>query len=1192
MALLLKQLDIHGFKSFASPTTFAFDRGITAVIGPNGSGKSNVAEALRWVLGEQGHANLRSRRTEDVIFAGSDKRAPLGLAEVTLTLDNSDGDLPLPYTDITVTRRAFRSGENQYLINGSRVRLKDVQQLVAPLGQSYTIIGQGLVDAALSQRPEERRGLFEHAAGISGLRLRANDAERSLQETAANAQRLRDILSELEPRVRLLERQARLAREYSSVRDRLHALQRLHFAHLWGASLARESEARAALQQVDATLAARETDQASVLKHLSETRARQRRVNDALSSVTDELAARERELAAERHQLELLDTRARSNGERLADLRGALADLERERAELDAERAHLEAAQQELGLALQVLQARLADHDAKQAAARAAQAERHSELQRAEQAALDRTRDIATTEGQLAALQDRRTTTDTEEAEATLAVQRATEQRDELDDERSCLQSRIADAEATAMTIAQQLQAQERALADARQATQARRDELEAVEREHAALRARREALDRTHASGEGLNAGVRAVLRAVRRGELELPGFVGTVAETLRVPPRFETAIEVALGGHLQDVIVARWDEARTAIDFLKRSNAGRATFQPLDTVRPGRRPALRVRDGNLLGVAADLVSAPDAVAPVTEQLLGRTLLVSDLVATQCLLPQAPGWTVVTLAGEITRPSGSVTGGGRAAEAGLLARERERRTLPATLARVQERMEAIRAGVAASTASANDLASDIERLRASLTQQQHLVQTHKASLTRVDHELVTVTSRVDAGQTRLTALHDRRSQLAAEEQRLRDRLETIERERAEQHALAEQLREEVATLHAAATEAPATLRAELATTTERLRSTERRLHQVCERQAAIARTVTIRETERARLAEQDTAATAARAAHNAALERLASAVRQLEGRLPPLQADRATCEQALTDAERAVDRATERVREAERDRDRAALALARVQDEQAFLGERIRSDLALDDPAALLALDLADERQPDEQEITRLRERLRRMSVVSDDVLEQYEAESQRLAFLSQQLADVDEATAGLRRVLGELNTQMATRFSTTFQEVARGFEHTFGRLFGGGAARLVLDESNDHAGGIDIVAQPPGKRLQSLNALSGGERALTAVALLIAIQRVNPSPFCLLDEVDAALDESNVLRFRDEVRDLAQTTQFVIITHNRGTIEGADTLYGVTMGGDGVSRVLSLRLEEAVRAVEEYEVLEVTGS
>jgi chromosome segregation protein len=373
-----------------------------------------------------------------------------------------------------------------------------------------------------------------------------------------------------------------------------------------------------------------------------------------------------------------------------------------------------------------------------------------------------------------------------------------------------------------------------------------------------------------------------------------------------------------------------------------------------------------------------------------------------------------------------------------------------------------------------------------------------------------------------------------------------------------------------------------AELRADLAALRERLAGIDGQLERAVQRTASINRLLASRQSDIDAIIAAN-ANVEVRVAHlDATIAATAEQLEEDRAKLTPLDRERTQTTETLERADRELSAASERLREAERERDRSTLALARVQDEQVFVQERINNDLELIDPTTLVAPD--DAPPPTDAEIARVRERLRRMSVVSDDVLEQHETESERLSFLTQQLSDVDAAADGLRKVLAELNSSMATRFNDTFRDVATMFEQTFTRLFGGGAARLVMNSADDGATGIDIVAQPPGKRLQNLNALSGGERALTAVALLMAIQRVNPSPFCLLDEVDAALDESNVVRFRDELRELVTTTQFVIITHNRGTIEGADTLYGVTMGDDGVSRVLSLRLDEAIEAVDEY--------
>lgn len=1191
MTLLLKQLDIHGFKSFATPTTFVFDRGITAVIGPNGSGKSNVAEALRWVLGEQGYSNLRSRRTEDVIFAGSDKRAQLSMAEVVLTLDNRDGELPIPYGEITVTRRAFRSGESQYLINGSRVRLKDVQQLVAPLGQSYTIIGQGLVDAALSQRPEERRGLFEHAAGISGLRLRANEAERSLAESSANAQRLRDILSELEPRVRSLERSARLAREYGTVRDRLVSLQRLFYGHLWATSCGKLAAMRSLLH--DAERAHEEAEQLHVqASHaLGRLRADERRLADALRTITEAVNQNERLLDEARHRRALLDARIRSAAERIQDLQCRIDELDREQTEMIDEAERHDTSADSLRATICSIEERLSVHDATVDAARRRRAELRAALESSNERSIAISRELAESEGALNAMAERRVAlaADRERVTAQSASERSRiaemqAELERLERHASEFRSQIESAQTT-------IGAHNTSIQSLIETVNARRQSLEAVERELTSLQARLDVLERSHASGEGFYAGVRAVLRAVNRRELVLPGLVGTVAETIEVPKELETAIEVALGGHLQDLIVASWDDAQHAIDFLRRSNSGRATFQPLDTVRSTRRPALNVRDRDLIGVAADLVTFPERVAVVVEQILGRTLVATDLDASRRILQSAPGWTLVTLTGEITRPSGSVTGGGRAAEAGLLGRERERRSLPKSLAATSAKRATLVEELDHDAGSVRDRELKLQRVKSECDALRMKLRETMSDHERLTHALRDAESASAKSHEYVSALDQRALELQNAEDAIINKRTSLEAEqnevRAEHDRLEAALSAETDDIDAVA----AGLRAELATMRERLNTTGAAATRARARAAEARKAAESRSVEMTRLTQASDAADRDRATIDAEIQSLERRLAESQAAVPPVTADRDEITRSLASAERGLNRAADALREAERERDRASLNLARIQDEQVFLTERIRGDLEIDDPTTLEPAGENDE-IPDEQEIVRLRERLRRMSNVGEDVLEQHETESQRLTFLSGQLTDVDEASDGLRRVLTELNGKMTARFTDTFRDVAVAFEQTFTRLFGGGTARLVMNAAEDGAAGIDIVAQPPGKRLQNLTALSGGERTLTAVALLIAIQRVNPSPFCLLDEVDAALDESNVVRFRDELRDLAGATQYVVITHNRGTIEGADILYGVTMGDDGVSRVLSLRLEEAIRAVDEYETVQVTGN
>ncbi|MEZ4572512.1 MAG: AAA family ATPase [Thermomicrobiales bacterium] len=678
----LKQLDINGFKSFANPTTFIFDRGVTAIIGPNGSGKSNISEALRWVLGEQQYTNLRSKRTEDVIFAGSDRRGRLGMAEVSLTIDNSSGLLPIEFSEVNVTRRAHRSGENQYLINGNRVRLKDLQQLTAPLGQAHTIVGQGLVDAVLSQRPEDRRGLFEHAAGITGLRMQTVSAERGLQEAEENAQRLGDIISELEPRVRSLARRARQAEQYETVRAELNGLQRGYYGALWLEARARLRRAEDGHRSAVANAESAEKQHAASIQRLRESRTGERKLTAERAAAADRVARLEQELSATRHRLDLIQAEARATRERAED-----RTLAQQR--FDTEQAERESALDDVDTLLAGLRVDLdqlrAEHD-RQAAEHADARERRTRLEEQIQK-IDRSRrrlaeDLHRISTELAGQSERRAilSRSIDSLESRISGHR--EQIARLERDIARLTTEVGEAHQQVDAARNHRDEAERTLDRIERELRNEHGGIEEMNRQLDRLRSRHELLERIWAEGEGLYAGVRAVIRAAHQQDLDMPGLIGTVATAIEVPARVETAIEVALGGHLQDIIVRTWDDAAAGIAFLKSSGAGRARFQPLDSIRRYRPRRLDTRPDGLVDRAAALIEFDDEIAPVIDQILGRTLIAEDLDAAHAISRELDGWTIVTLQGELVAPSGSVTGGSRMRGSGLLARERERREL------------------------------------------------------------------------------------------------------------------------------------------------------------------------------------------------------------------------------------------------------------------------------------------------------------------------------------------------------------------------------------------------------------------------------------------------------------------------------------------------------------------------------
>jgi chromosome segregation protein len=1185
----LTRLEIQGFKSFLHRTVFAFEPGITAIVGPNGSGKSNVADALRWVLGEQGQQALRAKKTEDVIFSGGQGRAPAGMAEVTLTFDNSEGWLPSEFAEVSVTRRAFRSGENQYSINGRRVRLKDVAMLTSGLGQSHVVVGQGLVDAALSLRAEERRGMFEHAADLTGLRLKVAEAERNLAETEANTARLNDLLVELEPRLRSLERAARQAREWQGLRDRLRRLQSSHYRD--ALATAREALGVAEREAAAAALAAEHAGAEAQRLGVGSERASERLIaaRAGLAEHDERRAALEDRLRRQTHERDLAAARLDSLARRRADMDDARAGLDERVAAVAADLARLQTELRELERATSEAREAATRHHRDAAAGRASRSAIEARLGALSSAIADAERRETELTRQRAVLLERGEALRGERSRTERAIAERVERIAALEADVSRATSLAAEDEARLVALERELTELAERLAAANDRTAAAKADADRLERELGAATTRLDVLRKLRVSGEGLHAGVRDVLAASREGRLD--GVLGTVAELLTVPPALEVAIEAALGGRLQDIVVATWADAEAAIAMLKQRGSGRATFQPIDTVRGGRIEPPRVgfvRKPGVHGIGAELVSGPNEIAGVIVALLGRTVVVDALPTARAALPELPaGWSVVTLSGEIARAGGSLTGGARVRESGTLGRERELRELPTMVAALETRVQRARDAGVAAAAGAEAIAD-----------RQRRVEGDRSSLRAAAAERSRQGDRLEIWLADQREEHERaqrrRDELGAELERLAGELAGLDGEVAglrEQRDRTAAERDAVASeLAALTTAAAATERAEadegrrLAGLEERVRGERRREAGLRAQERALAEELALRaertealDRERNHLALDHERLSAESAATADELERLVAA-------REPLRMEAMGAEIAAGRLADALQAARTRLIDEERRRDHAGFALERATHDMEVLRSRIVEELEVQDADEVLAFEVEGGEtggRDREAEIARVRERLRRTGYAGDDAVADYEREAAQQAHLREQLRDVEGASAALRELLSELRQTMRDRFDETFTQVAAAFADAFAILFGGGTARLVLTGAeNGTEPGIEIVAQPPGKRLQSLALLSGGERALTAAALLFAILKVNPTPFCLLDEVDAALDEANVVRFRERLQELAEQTQIVVVTHNRGTIEIADTLYGVSMSADGVSQVLSLRISESLPA------------
>jgi chromosome segregation protein len=1213
----LKSLELHGYKTFANRTLFEFAETVTAVVGPNGSGKSNIADSIRWVLGEQTFSLLRAKKTEDMIFSGSESRARAGMASATVTFDNSDGWLPIDFSEVAITRRAYRDGLNEYLLNGQRVRLKDISELLSQSGlaeRTYTIIGQGLVDAALSLKADERRRLFEEAAGIGLHRSRKEEALRRLDTTRRNLERVEDILAELKPRLSSLERQARRAMEYEQVRTDLQCLLREWYGYHWHAAQKELTDARRVAQAQEARLERARGRQVELEADLAA-------IQESISEQRSQLNAWHRELAELHTSYESAARQTAVANERQHSLESQLENTHIEAARLMEEGAFLQeqvenARQEAACLAAELNEAR-SQLDVAQVALAARQAER-SRVESTLQAARQELSALNTRQGQV---QARQTESRLQAGRLAEALKVATQALERAERERQSAEKAAQAASRTESRAEETQRLAEAAIRDHRgrleAAETARRQSQEGclrLEAEIATTQARLDVLDQAESALSGYAAATQLILQAARQQQVD--GVRGPLNQFLEAPPELEKAIAAALGEYL-DAIVLDGDPD-VALDLL-HTGSGRGLLLPLPDLHPAHRPrsdiasvggivdsgsppVSHITDPNreVLGIASDLVSCAEDLRPALELLLGNVFVTRERASARRLLKgMEPGVRAVTLGGEIFHASGQVQGGGGAVQ-NLLERGRARKEASAALKDLRARSVQADGVLKSLEASLKDLQAESAHLEAQR---------------EIERQEAQKASRL-AGQARLTLEAANRQMHWAQEQRQRQQ-DDLKRSQSEADSLEQELarleddlvqarlrqRQETAHLETLVLDEQ---EAQLALWTTRLAVADRALKDAKERTeerlAALNRSghsLTTLNDRQAELTAALQTLQSNRLEYQKAEAQSGENIQHLNRLIEPAETELLATEARQAEARQAESIARQALSTADHHHAQARIHLARRQEALDSLRRRIEDDFGLvafeyeeqvsgPTPLPLQGmveqLPRVDQLAPDiEENIKRQRAQLRRMGAINPEAQAEYQEVRQRYEFLIEQVDDLHQAEADVRKVIAELDDLMEREFQRTFEAVAAEFRQAFTRLFGGGSARLLLTDPDDlTTSGIDIEARLPGRRAQGLALLSGGERSLTAAALVFSLLKVSPTPFCVLDEMDAMLDEANVGRFRDLLRELSERTQFLIITHNRNTVQAADVIYGITMGRDSASQVLSLKLDEVKMVVD----------
>jgi len=1254
----LKRLEMLGFKSFAARTLLEFSPGITAVVGPNGAGKSNVADAMRWVLGEQSMRQLRGKKSDDIIFAGGHGRAALGMAEVTLTLDNSTGWVPSEYNEIAVTRRAYRSGENEYLINKQKVRLRDVLLLLAQarIGHdSYTVVGQGLIDAALSLRAEERRGLFEDAAGIRPFQVQRADAENRLRQTAQNLERLRDIVAEIEPRLAPLAEQAKKALEYRRVSEELqdvlfswYALQWRRLCTLRDRTESVEREQATLLRQVQQQLQAFDEQSAALRITRQQTQARIAEERKSVSEARDAVQKIERELAVSQERVGGLERQRgdiqqeeRRLRERLIATQKQIIDLEEQcqladevvdmqAASLAALEAQVAKAQKEYEMDERRLRA--AQNDLIQVQARLGASQ--TELGRLQKQLGERNRTLSM----------RRDAKANAQQSFRMIETRLVEER-----------ARLSTARNEEQQVVQRRQALSRTMADAQQEMERLKNALAEAERQRRSLNDRMNMLKSWRQNLSGYSDGVRALLRAPAG---KLTGLIGPVPQLGVVAAGMETALEAAFSSSMQAVVVQTRQDAVRCLEYLRSTQTGKAMVIWLeheaeeddagevqriqeqveeDTLRRflSEHTALQER---VLGFAWRFVQCEACYALLFHRLLRGIVLTRDFQTAQELLSWAlslsisstsdlPFTTLVTLNGEVLHVDGWMSGGRQGKDGGqqgMLVYERELRELPQQLEQNRALLDQI-----------NAMLSEVQRAQESRRAEQATLDRELQKLTARINELTKTVNTTQREQERLQAeiqlATTLEQQLAAEvaglEQEVvaaQERVRAHEKSQREMSGLVEELQgemEERAARYRRQQDELGHARTAIAIKRQEAKALHQQVTfqraQAQEQKAQVEQQVKrLKEVE-----QQKQKLLEVIALYRTELEQAQASARLLSEALHAVEAQLSEVEQQIGAVERQRGQVQQTLSEREANYRRALLESQKARDAVETFLEQLHQEMNISDPAELgryasrdvlqtgeceraeqngyrsegvkgdnVVQELSDEEEAQLRRLRRrveaLRGRLKAMGGCDVSAPQEYEETRTRYEFLSSQITDMEQAASHLHTIIEQLDATMAKQFEMTFQAVNARFREHFTTLFQGGMARLELTapkKDEDDASvpssmpaGVEVIVQPPGKKVQDLSLLSGGERALVSAALLFALLEINPPPFCLLDEVDAALDESNVTRFCDILRRLAQRTQFIVITHNRVTMTSAQAIYGVSMR-ESVSRLLSLRLEEA---------------
>lgn len=1189
--MYLKRLEMQGFKSFAEKIKLDFNCGITAVVGPNGSGKSNIADAIRWVLGEQSVKTLRGSKMEDVIFAGTEHRKPLGFAEVTIVLDNSDSTLPIDYEEVAITRRVYRSGESEYLINKTNCRLKDITELLLDTGigrDGYSVIGQGRIDEILSTRSEDRRQIFEEASGIMKYKVRKHDAEKKLELTRQNLERINDIIAELESQLEPLREQSEKARRFLDLREELKVLE----VNVYLDSMKKFRDRLEVLDKQLKTVQDQINDENNKLDEITRSN---KEKTDLLKSMDERLEEAKQLFYEMEGNLERCSSEIKLNQEKIANLMQNIERLDTEKAELREKIEVLETEEAGKKDRLKYLERQLEEYSAKLAGYEKQmeellktldEEERSIELLKSEimdkmDIQSDKKLQISNLRSHIENMQKRQRSIDTEVYQNVVEKDREKMKKEELTESIRNAEQHIKGHKEKLSGLFREREETDKMLSELRMKQAKINSDIQSKSSRVRTLREMEQKL-------EGYNRSVREVLQACHASPQFGRGIHGALAQLIEVDRKYETAIEISLGGALQNIVTQTEEDAKKAIEFLKKNKLGRATFLPIRSVE-GRgfdnQTMARIKQcEGFCGVASELVSHDSVYTGIIRNLLGKVVVIDNLDnGIKMARKFRYSFRIVTLDGDLLNTGGAMSGGSLENRGtGILTRNRE-------ISELDEELKSLRQQETGVSKDIKQLTEDISRIDSDISSIENEIKNNELVKIRDESHLAQTDENLEKLTARMEMLRQEKEQLEREIKETGNELTKYELELLQIEEEISEAKKTVAefqekhkedqaardALHTDITDYKISVNS-IKESIAGVNESSDRIHTEKEN---MVMSITKKESEQERFREEIKKLEEQIEGLNARIKKHSEERSGRSFEIDRLTEERKILEEDIYDIVNKINDTNKTILLLQEEYSRTEVRKTRLEAEMEALQDRIWNEYELTYSSAMELKKDVGSLTSAQRRINEIKNMIKELGPINVAAIDDYIKTKDRYEFMTNQRNDMEQAREKLLRVIAEMTSIMKKQFLEQFKLINKNFNDVFRELFNGGRASLTLvDEENVLESGIEIEAQPPGKKLQNMMLLSGGERAFTAIALLFAILRLKPSPFCVLDEIEAALDEANVYRFVEYLKNYSCNTQFIVVTHRKGTMEGSDMLYGVTMQEHGVSKIISMKMGEKV--------------